>query len=262
MTSLSVTPASARPFYKSFIGGTEVTTNFPTQNIAKGTSVISEVRFERPAGNTDSSVGTLQLRHNDRNANNLTEITLLGDEGDVPIARVYPQSFTFLAADGNSATRSFVIRNIGTADLVVTGTSYSFTTGSDAEFTVSNVAGTIAPGGLKLGTVTFAGANASPDVGLVIIESNDESAQADIAVKAIDSPAEAITPVVTPNSTNDIRVGNTAVLNATASTPAGVDPQPIGCCSSVRPRAMCSSASPAKSCALFRTSQEPTRSAC
>jgi len=222
VTSLSVTPASARPFYKFFIDGNDVTTTFPTQNIPKSSSVDIVVKFERPNGNTDSSVATLQLRHNDRNANNLSEVTLLGDEGDVPIARVYPQSFTFLAADGNNSTRSFVIRNVGTADLVVSGSSYNFSTGSDAEFSVSNIAGTIAPGGMKIGTVTFAGANAAPDVGLVVIESNDASSQTDIAVKAIDSPAEAVTAVITPSTTNDVRVGSTALFNASASTPAGV----------------------------------------
>ncbi len=222
VTSLSVTPASARPFYKFFIGGTDVTAAFATQNVPKSSSVEIVVKFERPVGNTDSSVATLQLRHNDRNANNLSEVTLLGDEGDVPIARVFPQSFTFLAADGNNATRSFVVRNVGTADLVLTGSSYTFSTGSDAEFSVSNIAGTVPPGGMKIGTVSFVGANASPDVGLVVIESNDASSQADIAVKAIDSPAEAVTAVITPGTTNDVRVGSTALFNASASTPAGV----------------------------------------
>jgi hypothetical protein len=222
VTSMSISPATARPFYTFFIDGTDVTTNFPTQNIARNTSKDLVIKFARPAGNTDSAVGTLQIRHNDRNANNLSEITLLGDEGDVPIARVYPQSFTFPAADGVNETRSFVVRNVGTSDLVVSGTIFNFATGSDAEFTVSNLAGTIAPGGIKSGTISFAGSNALTDVGLVIVNSNDTSAQTDIAVKAVDVAAEAVTAVITPASTNDVRVGGTAVLSAASSTPAGV----------------------------------------
>lgn len=222
VSSLSVTPASARAFYKFLIGGTDVTSNFMVQNVAKNSSLDLTVRFERPAGNTDSSVGTLQIRHNDHALNNLSEVTLLGDEGDVPIARVYPQGFTFLAADGNNEERSFVIRNIGTANLELSGTSFSFSTGSAAEFTVSDIAGTVPPGGLKSGTITFTGGNASPDVGLVVFNSNDSSGQTDIAVKALDSTAEAVAPVITPATTNDIRVGATATFNATASTPAGV----------------------------------------
>lgn len=222
VTSISISPANARPFYKFLIDGTDVTTNFPTQNIPRNTAKEMVIQFARPVGNMDSAVGTLQLRHNDRNANNLSEITLLGDEGDVPIARVYPQSFTFQAADGVNETRSFVVRNVGTSDLVLSGTSFSFATGSDAEFTVSNIAGTVPPGGMKSGTVSFAGANASTDVGLVVINSNDTSAQTDIAVKAVDVAGEVVTAVITPGTTNDVRVGDTAVLNAGASTPAGV----------------------------------------
>ena len=41
-------------------------------------------------------------------------------------------------------------------------------------------------------------------------------------MKDIDSAGEAVTAVITPGTTNDVRVGATALFNASASTPAGV----------------------------------------
>ncbi len=222
VTSLTVTPASTRAFYKWEVDGTDVTNNFQTINVPKGETKDIVVVFERPAGNEDSAVATLQINHNDRISNSRTEVTLLGDAGDVPIARIYPTGFTFQAAQGEISTRTFVIRNVGTADLEITDEDLQFSVGdeSGAEFQVSGHLGTIAPGGLRSGTVTFTGANATEDIGVVIFESNDPNTSIELGIKDVVAAAAPVSAVITPASLNDGKVGVVASFSANESTPA------------------------------------------
>lgn len=222
ITSLSVTPAAARQFYRFEIDGVDVTTNFQTVNVAKEASKEITVIFTRPAGVTSSAVATLQLNHNDRVANSRSEVTLLGDAGDVPIARIYPQGFTFQAAAGTSDTRTFVIRNVGTADLVISDATLNFSIGdtSGSEFQISGHLGTIPPGGLRAGTVTFTGTNAQEDIGAVVFASNDPTAMLELGIKDVVSASPEVTAVITPASTNDAVVNRLASFSASDSTPA------------------------------------------
>lgn len=221
ITSMTVTPAAARQFYRFEIDGVDVTTNFQTVNVAKDATKDITVIFNRPAGNTASAVATLQLNHNDRVANSRSEVTLLGDAGDVPIARIYPQGFTFQAAVGETDTRTFVIRNVGTADLVISDATLNFSIGdiSGSEFQISGHLGTIPPGGLKAGTVTFTGTNAQEDIGAVVFASNDATAMLELGIKDVISASPEVTAVITPGSTNDAVVNRVASFSATDSTP-------------------------------------------
>jgi hypothetical protein len=218
---MTVTPAAARQFYRFEIDGVDVTTNFQTVNVAKDATKDITVIFNRPAGNTASAVATLQLNHNDRVANSRSEVTLLGDAGDVPIARIYPQGFTFQAAVGETDTRTFVIRNVGTADLVISDATLNFSIGdiSGSEFQISGHLGTIPPGGLKAGTVTFTGTNAQEDIGAVVFASNDATAMLELGIKDVISASPEVTAVITPASTNDAVVNRVASFSATDSTP-------------------------------------------
>jgi len=222
VTSMNVTPASARQFYRWEVDGTDVTNNFQIINVPRDQSKEITIVFDRPAGNEASAVATLQLNHNDRISNSRTEVTLLGDAGDVPIARIYPQGFTFQAAVGESDSRTFVIRNVGTADLEITDATLSFSIGdaSGSEFQVSGHLGTIPPGGMKAGTVTFTGTNAQEDIGVVVFTSNDPGAMLELGIKDVVSASPAVTAVITPGSTNDAVVGRVVSFSASESIPA------------------------------------------
>ncbi len=220
LNGLNVSPISSREFYTFSIDGNDVTNNFQTVNVPKGMTAELVIGFARPAGNTDPSIGLLEIAHNDRNNGFRSEVTLLGDEGDVPIARVSPEAFTFLAAGGNTESRKFVVRNVGTAPLNLTAVAWTFSTGSNAEFTISPTTGTVAPGGLLQGTVSFAGMNGTPDVGLGVIESNN-STPIELSLRALDSAAEQPVPIITVSNQGALAVSAPINMSATTSTPAG-----------------------------------------
>lgn len=221
LNGLTVSPIDSRVFYTFEIDGNDVTNNFQTVNIPRDESIDLVVNFNRPGGNMDPSIGLLEIAHNDRNNGFKSEVTLLGDEGMVPIARISPQSFTFLAADGNSDSRAFVVRNVGTAALDLSAVSWMFSTGSNAEFAITPMSGSVPPGGLFQGTVNFTGMNATPDVGLGILDSNNTS-PIELSLRALDSASEQPVPMITVENSGTLRAMSPVNLNATASTPAGV----------------------------------------
>ena len=220
VNGVSVDPA-ARPFYTFEVDGTDITGNFPGENVPAGESMDLVINFARPAGNEDPSVGLLKIAHNDPNHGFSTEITLLGDEGDLPIGRVHPSAFTFLAENGNSGTRTFVIRNIGTAPLDLTGIQwgdFSQTGGSNAEFQV-DIDGSIPAGGIKAGTVTFTGMNATADTGPVLFQSNNLT-QLQLLLRALPSTQAQPNPVVTILNQGTLHTAAPVELTAATSTPA------------------------------------------
>lgn len=216
---LRVDPSEAADFYTFEYQGNDVTDSFPNTNIARGDSIDITVNFDASAS-TESSVGILTIGHNVRAKNNRSEVILLGDAGDVPIARVYPIGFTFLADESNTADRTFVLRNIGTAPLDVSAVNLMFVQGSDAEFTVTGIPANIPAGGIATGMVNFQGANASPDIGNAVFTTNDDVGELLLSIKDVTSSGEVIVPQVTPLFANDARVGRTASFTAADTTPA------------------------------------------
>jgi hypothetical protein len=224
LRSFRIQPESASGFYTFTIDGNAVDlNNFERTNVAKQTSLEVGVTFGRPAGNVEESVGVLTIEHNDENSSFASEVILLGDAGDVAIGEVQPGGFSFLASGSHTSTRHFIIRNRGTAPLNVTDVGFNFSTGSEAEFQVNNAVGTVAPGGLSTGTVTFSGLNNVADAGEVIFESNSVGESLAIGLTAIDSTQDAPVPVITPLFSNDARVGQQARFSASESTPTGVE---------------------------------------
>lgn len=215
------TNPEARPFYRFEIDGNDVTDDFQTVNVSAGNSVELDVIFSRPAGNEDPSIGTLEIAHNDPNHGFKSELTLLGDEGDVPIGRIHPIAFTFLAADGNSESRDFVIRNVGTAPLNLNAVAWNFSNGSDAEFQITGADGTVEPGGIQRATVTFTGMNATPDVGLALLDSNN-LVDLSLTLRALQSASEQPQPVITVTNQGALRTSAPVNLSAAESMPAGV----------------------------------------
>ncbi len=217
LNGLNIKPASARPFYTFSVDGNDVTDAIST-TIQKGQSKDLTITFARPGGNTDASSAILEINHNDRLKGFKSEIVLLGDEGDVPIGEIKPESFTFLSKDGNMSSREFAIRNIGTAPLVITAAN--LTMGLAAEFTITDATGTIAPGTLQKATVTFSGANAQPKQGLLEFESNHRGGIFDIALRAVDSANDLPVPMITPAFQGAAKVGFSAKFSSSGSTPA------------------------------------------
>ena len=220
LNNLNVNPGTASPFYTLDLEGTDVTNGFGGENIPKGESRALTVNFARPGGNMDPSVGVLEIAHNDASKGFSSSVTLLGDEGDVPIAQLSPQAFTFLAADGNSESRTFVVRNVGTAPLDITDVMWNFSTGSNAEFMVSPTTGTVPAGGLMQATVSFTGMNGTPDVGLATLVSN-HTTPIELSIRALDSAAERPLPVIAVDNQGALVPNAPVQLNCNASTPAG-----------------------------------------
>lgn len=219
VSRLKVEPNEASAFYSFEIEGNDVTDTLPPQNIAKGDSLDLTINFDSTAS-TESSVGILTIGHNAQAQNRRSEVILLGDAGDVPIARVHPLGFTFLADPDNTSTRTFVLRNIGTAALDVSALALNFNQGSDAEFTVTGVPANVPPGGISTGTVTFTGANASPDVGSAVFATNDDVGEIALGLRDVASSGEVIVPQITPLFANDARVGAQLGFTAANSTPS------------------------------------------
>jgi hypothetical protein len=222
LRSLRIQPDAASGFYSFTVDGNAIDlNNFSATNIAKQTSLEVGVTFARPSGDMEESVGVLTLEHNDESTSFASEVTLLGDAGDVAIGEVQPGGFSFLASESNTSTRHFIVRNRGTAPLDVTNIGFNFSTGSEAEFQVDNAVGVVAPGGLSTGTITFSGINNVADAGEVIFESNSVGESLAIGLTAVDSTQDAPVAVITPLFSNDVRVGQQARFSASESTPSG-----------------------------------------
>lgn len=217
LNGLTIKPAAARPFYTFAIDGNDVT-NAINVTIQKGTSKDLEITFLRPDLNTDASTAVLEINHNDSAKGFKSEIVLLGDEGDVAIGEIRPESFTFLAKDGNTSSRDFAIRNIGTAPLVITAAN--LTTELAAEFTITNAIGTIAPGELKKGSVSFSGANSTGKQGLLEFDSDHRGGLFDLALRAVETASEVPVPVIVPGFEGNAKIGFAAKFSNTGSTPA------------------------------------------
>ena len=112
------------------------------------------------------------------------------------------------------------MRNLGTAALNLSAVSWDFSVGSNAEFTVSPMSGMVAPGALFQGTVSFTGMNATPDVGLAILDSNN-STPIEMSLSARDSATALPTPVITVENQGALVAPAPINLSAATSMPAG-----------------------------------------
>jgi hypothetical protein len=141
--------------------------------VAAGGSTPVTLRFT--AGAIGAASGTLTIESNDPDEPAI-QVQLSGTSTEPPAPRIQvtPLSVEFGEVTiGATANRAIEVRNLGTADLQVTGLS-----SSNAAFTVVSpaVPATVTPGNAVTVTVRFAPAAAQAESGELAISSNDAEA--------------------------------------------------------------------------------------
>lgn len=223
ISGLTIKPASARPFYKFEVDGndvTNITNNMTYITIQKGKSKDLVVKFLRPDLNTNNATATLEINHNDRFKNLQSSLILLGDHGDAAIGKINPDGFVFYSADGNTSTRTFAIRNLGTAPLVISAAN--LTADLMTEFKVTGAVGTIEPGELKKATITYTDEDVTPESGLLELESNHKGGAFELVLRSVAVATPVPVPVIKPLFKGNAKVGFSAKFTNEGSTPESV----------------------------------------
>ncbi|MBA2664068.1 MAG: choice-of-anchor D domain-containing protein [Bradymonadaceae bacterium] len=235
LTGLTLRPQGARPFYKVLWNGVDILANFPTQRptLPRATEVDGEivpssielvVEFEAPAESNVSTIGELEIRHNDTFSGNKTLVDLFGDEGEAAIGQVAPFQFTFPAGQTNQERR-FVVHNRGSDPLIITDVVVEPGLGTTGEeFAVSTLTGTIAPGGLLEGTATYSSAvNVRRSVAVRLV-SNSVGSQDDMVLALVGQPVAAnptLAVDINPSFTTAAKVGENTTFTAVESSGTG-----------------------------------------
>jgi hypothetical protein len=241
LTGATFRPAAIRPYYQLFFNGTDITSSFPTGSAAPRLERVQEVRddennvidtvvqslelevrFIAPADESISTVGTLELRHNDEASGRSTEITLMGADGDAPIGGVTPLFATF-SVHGGATTREVVVHNRGTEALTITNIDVQPAPNTEPnDFYGTGLTGTIAPGAFLTGTIGYNGgaSNIRKSAQIVLVSNTaGQIGEMTFSVAAtLDQPA-IITPVITPSFSSNALVGQSTTF--TASVNAG-----------------------------------------
>lgn len=164
LQDFSVQPSTLTSTYSFSINGQSVDNSIPSNEKVIQPGASKEVTVEFTAPSDGNGIATLSVGYNyfvdGDSRNDAATATLLGTAGSSPVGMVSPETFTFRAASGNSQTRSFVVRNVGTQDLTIDSADFTAAAGSADDFTVSGATGTIPAGGIQEVTLTY---NASDD---------------------------------------------------------------------------------------------------
>lgn len=221
LRGFSVLPSTTGSMYTVEEDGVEVTGQY-TKVLAPGDSQDYDVTFA--PGDEPGGIGTLEVRYNyfvdDDSQNDSAQVELLGDVGDAPIGLVSPDIFTFHAASGESATRSFVIRNVGTQDLVASDVAITANVGTAEAFSTTAENGlTIAPGAMQSFELSYEADDDNQDRGGLRFGSN--TAGDAMVVSLVATPGDAVSgeAVITPAFGDDsVPVNANASFSATLST--------------------------------------------
>lgn len=228
ISSISVRPHAVRPYYRIFYNGADITENFPAQRptlsrVNQSTGEVSSldlvVKFS-PPGDGASTIGSLEIRHNDESRSHMTEVELLGNTENAAIGRVAPFIFTFAARQGTEE-RQFVIHNRGTEPLEITEVEVNQVSN---EFEVVGGTGTIEPGGLLAATVRYTGAAAEARTGSVRFVSNSVGSEEDMTlalIAQVASQAAVPEPSIEPSFTNRALVGERTTFTLEDASGAG-----------------------------------------
>jgi hypothetical protein len=190
--SLTMQSFSADGAYSFSVGGVDFDSEVPANDkvIQAGNSKEITVTYDSNAG---AGVGNLEISYVyyvDGNAvPDSANVTLLGDLDDAPVGVVAPNSFLFLAKSGNSQTRSFAVRNLGTQPLDVSSATLSDTTGDFS--LVGDPSGSIPAGGIKEGSVEYSGSDDQMDNVTLTLASNTAGAAIDMTVSLFAQPGTA-----------------------------------------------------------------------
>jgi hypothetical protein len=221
--SLTMQSFSAGNAYSFSINGTSFDSAVPSAEKVIQAGSSKEVTVDYSAG-ADEGVGTLEISYVyyiDGNAvPDSASVTLLGELGDAPVGLVAPDRFLFLAESGNSQTRSFVVRNVGTQPLDITAATLSET---DGDFSlVGDPTGQIAAGSLQEVTVEYNGSDAQMDNVTLTLDSNTAGDEMSVLLFAqTGAAAGEIDAQITPGFADDTTVvGEEARFSARQSTVA------------------------------------------
>ncbi|MFU8805166.1 MAG: choice-of-anchor D domain-containing protein [Bradymonadaceae bacterium] len=217
-------PHDIRPYYKLFYNGNDITGSFPQGNDAPRLERVQneeirslelEVRFTPPDDAETSTVGTLELTHND-SATGPVQVTLMGDAGEAPIGEVVPNFVTFSVRGGEN-TRHVVAYNRGTQPLTITNVDIQPAANVDAsDFAVVGLT-VIPPGGLLTGAISFegtTGAAATFKSAVVVVESDSVGNIGDMTftVSAMVAEPPTIEPSITPSFATNAKVGESTTF--------------------------------------------------
>lgn len=224
LRGFSVVPSNVGNMYTIKEDGNVLSGQY-TKVIGAGESQDYEISFA--AGADPGGIGTLEVRYNYQvdggTENDMAQAELLGDVGDAPIGMVSPDAFYFRAAAGADATRSFVIRNVGTQPLTASAADVEIRDvipGSAEVFSSSAESGvTIAPGAMESFTVTYQGADDSAERADILFNSNTAGVPMVVSLVAEAGDEASADAVITPSFGDDtVGVNAEARFNALLST--------------------------------------------
>lgn len=223
MQSLSLDPSTLTDIYEFSIDSEVFDSAIPSGHkvIRAGDSVDIDVTFS--GAGQDATIATFDIVYNyyvdgDRYTEEAGGL-LLGDTGDAPVGFAHPDAFTFSAADGHSASRQFVVRNVGTQPLVIDNATFRSNAGSADNFSVTGATGTIEPGALQQMTLDYTG---DGEMDNVLLEFNSNGAGAGFDLFLTSDPNEQPSDIeaqITPGFGDDTTdVGADASFSARQST--------------------------------------------
>ncbi|RDV39904.1 choice-of-anchor D domain-containing protein [Bradymonadaceae bacterium TMQ3] len=218
LSQMRIIPSEAAAFYRIMLDGVNLLEDYTTQRLARMTDEEPselELTVEFDASAEGSSVGTLEIRHNDAASGNITNVSLLGDATEIAVGEAYPTTLA-LRSDGPQVEREIAIYNGGNDDLVITGVNaqgQGTTTNLDL-FRFEGFEGTVPPGGVHTGTVIFEGEDPFNHAVVAAIESN-HAGQEQAMTLLINARVVSASPMdlsVEPSFSNEAVVGQSTTL--------------------------------------------------
>ncbi|RAL24754.1 hypothetical protein DL240_00655 [Lujinxingia litoralis] len=222
ISQLRVTPTEAAAFYRVMYQGEDILANFPSgaerPRVPRMTGEEPselELIVEYDDSATGSSVGTLEILHNDAVAGNKSFVTLLGASSEVAVGEVFPTIFS-LRANGPQVEREVAIYNDGNTELEITGVDIQgLGTTTDVDlFSFEGFEGTVAPGAIHTAKVIYTGESEFRHNVVATLESN-HAGQADamtLAVNAVSIGASTMDLSVSPSFSGEALVGQETLL--------------------------------------------------
>lgn len=218
LSQMRIVPSEAAAFYRIMVDEVNLLEEYTTQRIPRMSDDVPselELTVEYDGSAEGSSVGTLEIRHNDSGSGNITNVSLLGDATEVAVGDLYPQTLA-LRSDGPAVEREVAIYNNGNDDLVITGVNpqaVGTTTNLDL-FRFEGFEATVPPGGVHTAKVFFDGEDQFNHGVTAAIESN-HAGQAQSMTLLINAQVISASPMdlsVEPSFSNEAVVGQSTTL--------------------------------------------------
>jgi hypothetical protein len=195
--------------------------------LAAGATRNVDVRFAPTTAGAKAT--TLRLTSNDPDENPF-DVALSGMGTTAPELDVVPTSHNYgVIWVGANGSRTFAIRNIGSADLQITATTLVGTHAAEFGITLGGGAFTVAPGATHNLDVRFAPTSSGPKTATLRLTSNDQDeATFDVALNGTGIMPPDIDATPSPHNYGDVLVGTTATRTFVITNLGGVDLQVTG----------------------------------